>query len=72
MKKILLENALNKPIALELKFGKNRVLRGYLVKDENHRKCYKILPLNIADDIIVFPPNYVKYYMFLENEVFVK
>ena len=79
MKKQLLENALNKPIVLKLKFKLNdgRVsLSGYLVKDEHNSKCYKILPLNyseyINEQIIVFPPNYVKEYRFLENNYLVK
>ena len=79
MKKDLLENALNKPIILTLKFklqnGK-RNLSGYLVKDEHNNKCYKILPLNyseyISEQILVFPPNYVKEYKFLENGYLVK
>lgn len=79
MKKDLLENALNKPITLTFKFwlknGK-RNLSGYLVKDEHNNKCYKILPLNfeeyLNEQTIVFPPNYVKEYKFLENGHLVK
>lgn len=79
MKKDLLENALNKPIILTLKFRLNngkRNLSGYLVKDEHNNKCYKILPLNFMEYLskptIVFPPSYVKEYEFLENGHLVK
>lgn len=79
MKKDLLENALNKPIILTLKFnlknGKGN-LCGYLVKDEHNNKCYKILPFYFMEYLskptIVFPPNYVKEYRFLENNYLVK
>ena len=79
MKKDLLENALNKPITLTLKFmfkNDKRSLTGYLVKDEHNNKLYKILPLNYSDYLneqtLVFPPNYVKEYRFLENNFLVK
>ena len=79
MKKQLLENALNKPIILTLKFmvrDNKKSLSGYLVKDEHNSKCYKILPLSyseyINEQILVFPPNYVKEYRFLENNYLVK
>ena len=79
MKKQLLENALNKPITVTFKFWLKNYkisLTGYLVRDEHNSKCYKILPLNyneyINGQIIVFPPNYVKEYRFLENNYLVK
>ena len=79
MRKQLLENALNKPITITFKFRLNndkRSLTGYLVRDEHNSKCYKILPLNYSEYIneqtLVFPPNYVKEYRFLENNYLVK
>ena len=72
MKKQLLENALNKPISLQLKLYKIEILVGYLVKDENNPKRYKILPLDINKNIIVFPASYVRYYKFLETGYLVK
>lgn len=72
MKKQLLENALNKPISLKLKLYKMEILEGYLVKDENNPRRYKILPLDISKEVIVFPSSYVSYYYFLENGYLVK
>ena len=72
MKKQLLENALNKPVVLKLKLWKMETLEGYLVKDENNPKRYKVLPLDISKDIIVFPTSYVEYYRFLDNGFLVK
>lgn len=73
MKKELLENALNKPIVLTLKIKPYKnVLKGYLVKDENNNKKYKILPLDIEKEIIVFPASYVKEYIFMSNNYLVK
>jgi len=71
MKKSLLENALNKAIILNLKVS-YKSYKGYLVKDEFNPKRYKILPLDIEQEIIVFPASYVRNYMFLLNGIVVK
>ena len=48
MKKILLENALNKPIALELKFGKQ-----YMFIDQMSKTLATIMHLNTKGIFIV-------------------
>ena len=68
MKKQLLDNALNKPIILILKIKSYKAYKGYLVKDDAPKR-YKLLPLNIEEDIIVFPASYVKKYTFLYNNI---
>ncbi len=72
MKKQLLENAINMPIVLNLKSDEMKTLAGYLVRDEHNPKRYKILPLDISKDVIVFPASYVEYYRFLNNGHLVK
>lgn len=72
MKRAILDNALHQPIILELKFQYNKLYKGYLVRDMYHPKQYKILPLDINQETIVFPASYVKQYKFLNNGFLVK
>ena len=72
MNKSLLEGALYEPIILVLKQDPRKQLKGYLVKDQYNLKRYKILPLNLNDDIIVFPACYVKQYVFINSGVVIK
>lgn len=72
MKKELLENALYAAVDLTLKMKPYKHLKGYLVKDQYNLKRYKILPLDINEDIIVFPASYVKEYIIISNGYLVK
>lgn len=72
MKKELLENALYAAVDLTLKIRPHKHLRGYLVKDQYNPKRYTILPLDINDDIMVFPASYVKEYIIMGNGFLVK
>lgn len=72
MKKELLENALYTAVDLVLKMRPYEHLKGYLVKDQYNPKRYKILPLDISKDIIVFPASYVKEYITISNGFLVK
>lgn len=72
MKKEKLEAALHQAIVLELKMHYNKFYKGYLVRDMYHSRRYKILPLDINQEAIVFPASYVKQYTYLNNGYLVK
>lgn len=72
MKKSKLDNVLNKAIILTLKINPYIKYKGYLVKDEYNQKRYKILPLDVEEQKIVFPASYVKDYIFISNNYLVK